>query len=194
MLRIRFYLTRSQLSWGVRWPHATRYCWMASMKRLVAPLLLRYFSLLASVACASHGLAAQTPTSKPTTGCGFSGGPKSSLAWESGLAQGQGPATPVPRDAIVGRVISVRNGEPVVDAVIRLDPGNHFARADSTGRFTFPPLPQGRYRVNVMSWTSGSAADSVTLGFDGLRIVAALSRYAGDLICIVPTRQPSNER
>ena len=61
-------------------------------------------------------------------------------------------------------------------------------------RFAFPPLPQGRYRVTVMSWTRGSAADSVTLGFDGLRIIAALARYTGDIGCTMPVRPPSNER
>ncbi len=80
------------------------------------------------------------------------------------------------------------------DAVVRLDPGDHLIHADSTGRFAFGPLPQGRYRVNVMSWTTGSAADSVTLGFDGLRIVAALSGHTGDIVCIMPARKPPNER
>jgi hypothetical protein len=54
--------------------------------------------------------------------------------------EGQGPSTAVPRDAIAGRVISVRSGEPVTDAVIRLDPGDRFVHVDS-GRFAFPPLP-----------------------------------------------------
>ena len=108
--------------------------------------------------------------------------------------EGQGPSTAVPRDAIAGRVISVRSGEPVTDAVIRLDLGDRLVHVDSPGRFAFPPLPQGRYRVTVMSWTSGSAADSVTLGFDGLRIVAALARYTGDIGCMMPVRRPSNER
>ena len=45
-----------------------------------------------------------------------------------------------------------------------------------------------------MSLTNGSVADSVTLGFDGLRIVAALARYTGDIVCTMPVRQPSNER
>jgi hypothetical protein len=154
----------------------------------------RCLALIALLAFTSHEAPAQTAAGKATTGCQFSSPPKSTLSWESGLAQGQDPSTAVLRDAIVGRVISVGNGEPVTDAVIRLDPGDHLVRVDSTGRFAFPPLPQGRYRVNVMSSTSGSAADSVTLGFDGLRIVAALARYTGDIVCEMPVRKPSNER
>lgn len=165
-----------------------------SMKCFVAHPAPRSLALIALLACTSRELPAQTPASTTTTGCQFSSPPKSSLSWESGLAEGQGPSIPVLRDAIVGRVISVRNGEPATDAVIRLDPGDHLTHVDSTGRFAFRPLPQGRYRVNVMSWTSGSAADSVTLGFDGLRIVAALARYTGDIVCIAPMRQPSKER
>jgi hypothetical protein len=41
---------------------------------------------------------------------------------------------------------------------------------------------------------SGSVADSVTLGFDGLRIIAALARHTGDIACTMPVRKPSNER
>jgi hypothetical protein len=153
-------------------------------------------AVVAMLACASRARVAQMPpsagadsaarSSDAANGCEFSGPPKSTLAWESGLAQGRGPATRVPRNAIVGRVVAVRDGEPVVGARIRLDPGDHFTQTDSGGRFAFPPLPQGRYRVNVMSLEAGSVADSVTVGFDGLRIVAALTTYRGDIVCTVP--------
>ena len=163
------------------------------MKLLPARRVAHCLGVSMLLARASHKLFAQTRTS-PATGCQFSSQPKSSLSWESGLAQGQGPSTSVARDAVVGRVIAVRNGEPVTDAVIRLDPGDHLAHVDSGGRFAFRPLPQGRYRVSVMSWTRGSAVDSVTLGFDGLRIVASLAAPTGDIGCTLPMRQPSNER
>jgi Carboxypeptidase regulatory-like domain len=110
------------------------------------------------------------------------------------MAEGQGPATPVGRDVIVGRVFAVRNGEPVADARIRLDPGSRFAVSDGNGRFAFPALPQGRYRMTVMSIRNGSVSDSVTLGFDGLRVVATLSTYRGDIVCTGPAPKPSNGR
>lgn len=164
------------------------------MRQLVAHFTPWHLTLITLLVYPARELPAQPPGSKITARCEFSSPPKSSLAWESGLAQGQGPSTTVLRDAIVGRVFSVRNGEPVTDAVVRLDPGDHLIRVDSTGRFAFGPLPEGRYRVNVMSWTSGSAADSVTLGFDGLRILAALAQYTGDIACTMPARQPSSPR
>ena len=137
---------------------------------------------------------AEARGSNRISGCEFSSGPKSTLAWESGVAPGLGPATPVPRDVIIGRVIAVRNGQGIGGAGIRLDPGNHIVESDKDGRFAFPPLPQGRYTVTVMLLGVGTVADSVTLGFDGLRIVAAISGYRGDVGCDVPAPKSSNER
>jgi hypothetical protein len=154
----------------------------------------RWLALAMVFAAAPRHVNAQASPPSRSTGCEFSGGPKSSHAWESGMAEGQGPATPVGRDVVVGRVFAVRSGEPVADARVRLDPGSRFAAADSTGRFAFPAVPQGRYRLTVMSFQSGSVSDSVTIGFDGLRVVAALSNYRGDIICVGPPRKPSNER
>ena len=152
----------------------------------------------AVVALSARGSALRAqaaPRSAPLADCEFSGKPRSSLAWESGQAQGSGPATRVERDAVVGRVIAVRTGDPIGQAYVRLDPGGHFARSDSSGRFAFPPLPQGRYRVTVYAGIGGgSVSDSVMLGFDGLRLVAAIATHTGDIGCSPPERKPPNDR
>jgi len=156
--------------------------------------LTNCLGLITLLVCASRRAETQVSPPAHLLGCEFSSGPKSSLSWESGMAEGVGPATPAGRDVIVGRVFAVRNGEPMAEARIRLDPGSRFAVSDSNGRFAFPAVPQGRYHVTVMSLGRGSVSDSVTLGFDGLRMVAALATYRGDIVCTVPSRKPSNGR
>jgi hypothetical protein len=69
--------------------------------------------------------------------------------------------------------------------------------SDSAGRFAFRGLTQGRYLLRVgppLTIGAASAVDSVTVGFDGLRVIASLAGYAGDIVCVGIPRQPSNER
>jgi hypothetical protein len=63
---------------------------------------------------------------------------------------------------------------------------------DTAGRFAVGSLPQGRYELTVFG-RGGAVKDSVTGGFDGLRVVAVLSTHRGDIVC-TSRRQPSNER
>ena len=80
------------------------------MNCFVSRLTPRCLPLIAMLAWTPHEVSAQTPASPPPSGCQFSSPPRSSLSWESGLAEGQGPSTAVLLNGIVGRVISVRNG------------------------------------------------------------------------------------
>jgi hypothetical protein len=80
---------------------------------------------------------------------------------------------------------------------VTVTPGNHTTRSDSAGVFQFLGLRTGRYFLSIHAIGYSAVADSVTLGFDGLYVFAAIARpVVGDLVCIVPTpvRQPSNER
>ena len=139
---------------------------------------------------APHLLAQSSPASPPST-CLFSSFYKSSLAWESGLAEGSGPSTPAGRGDLVGRVIAVRDGGGLAGAHIRVSPGDQITMTDSAGRFAIRGLRQGRYLLTVVApFSSGarSVRDSITVGFDGLRIVASLSSHTGDIVCTGQSR------
>jgi Carboxypeptidase regulatory-like domain len=94
-------------------------------------------------------------------------------------------------------VIGARDGEGLPDSHVRVMPEFRLTTTDSTGRFAFRGLPQGRYQVAVFAPPGSSAISiyvSVTVGFDGLRVVAVLSAHTGDIVCISTPRQPSDER
>ena len=151
--------------------------------RFAIVIRLQWTAVAVLSGCAPRATdSAPAPMTVRTSGCTLSSFHKSTLAWESGLAQGRGPATPVGRDGVAGRVIAVRNGEPVLGATVILDPLPRSVKSDSSGRFAFPAVPQGRYRLRIHS-SAGFVSDSVTVGFDGLRVLAALTTHRGDLIC-----------
>jgi len=141
--------------------------------------------------------AARTADQTASPECVFSSFTRSTLSWESGFAQGTGAGTFAGRGDLVGRVFAVRDGAPVVGAVVRISPHAHLVFTDSAGRFAIRGLPQGRYLLRIgppLTMGAASAEDSVTIGFDGLRINASLAGYRGDIVCTGPSRQPSNER
>ena len=55
-------------------------------------------------------------------------------------------------------------------------------------------LRQGRYELRVGALGFMEAIDSITLGFDGVRALAALTTYRGDIVCTMRARKPSHER
>jgi hypothetical protein len=153
--------------------------------------------VVVALATRTTGVAAQATPARPAPDCVFSSFYKSSLSWESGLAQGSGPAATAGRGDLVGRVIGARDGEGLAGAHVRVMPEFRLTTTDSTGRFAIRGLPQGRYQVTVFAPPGSSAMavyDSVTVGFDGLRVVAVLSAHTGDIVCVSTPRQPSNER
>jgi hypothetical protein len=153
--------------------------------------------IVAALVTATSRLVAQAKPPQAAPSCVFSSFYKSSLAWESGRAAGSGPAAAAGPGDLVGRVLGARNGEGLVGAHVRVMPGMRLTLTDSTGRFAFRSLPQGRYHVTVFAPPGSSATsvnDSVTVGFDGLRMIAVLSAHTGDIVCVGIPRQPSNER
>lgn len=129
-----------------------------------------------------------------SSGCLFSGWPKPALAWESGMAQSNERTASLARDELFVRVVSVRTGEPIPKARILWNPGARWVLTDSTGTVQIRSLRQGRYELRVGALGFMEAADSITLGFDGVRVLAALTTYRGDIGCTLPPRKPSNER
>ncbi len=152
------------------------------MKRTLQFLLLAG----ASTACRTRPIpvARKGPAPAP---CMFSSFAKSSLAWQSGFGD----------TALKGRVVRVDNLRPVTFGVVRVEPSGRRAILDSTGTFRLA-IPIGRYFLRVQAGGFSEAADSITLGRDGLVVLAAVGQYAGDVVVTCPTaspaRQPSNER
>jgi len=110
---------------------------------------------------------------------------------------GSGPALSAGRGDLVGRVIAVRHGGGLAGARVRVSPGDRTAIADSTGTFAIRGLRQGRYLVRVSAPITAYpdfVEDSVSVGFDGLRILAALTAHTGDIVCVSSPRKPSNIR
>jgi hypothetical protein len=120
--------------------------------------------------------------------CFFSSPAKSSVAWESLFS----------RDTLKGRVVRVRDLGPVTFGVVRLEPGNAYAVLDSAGSFRFSRVHPGRYFVRVQAGGYPEATDSITVGQDGLFILASVGAYRGDIVITCPqpaaSRKPSNQR
>jgi hypothetical protein len=106
----------------------------------------------------------------------FSGPPKSGLSWQSG----PGSFT------VSGRVVSVHDGVPFEHALVRLTPGRHSVQTDRGGSFRLAGLQGGRYYLEVLAVGKVKAADSVTVGDDGLYVLAAIASYTGDISCVRP--------
>jgi hypothetical protein len=145
-------------------------------------------SITLTMAILSRGVA-QTPN--PDL-CIFSGREQSSLAWESAARSFSG-------DGLTGHVVRLRDLKPVQSATITLDPGRHFVTSDSGGRFQFAGLPNGRYLLRVRAIGYAQLADSITLGGDGLVVLAAIAQPRGDIGISCPpgsarSRRPPNER
>lgn len=128
--------------------------------------------VLALSACA-HGPRSVSPDSQP---CTFSGAPRSSLAWQTG----PGSFT------IHGRVVGLPGGAALPSVGVRLNAGRLITSTDKSGFFEFPRLPAGRYLLEVLPLGRIPAADSVTVGDNGLEVVAVVASYTGDIVCIRP--------
>jgi hypothetical protein len=135
------------------------------------------------------GIAAQAQ-SQGFPACGRIGRPKSALGWESAAARPDSSSAP---NEFRGLVISARDGKPLADAYVSAAPSSKVARSDSAGRFRIEGLSPGRYYVRVRYFGLLEAADSVTLGVDGLRLLAVLAhQLLGDLFCELPSRPPGS--
>lgn len=110
------------------------------------------------------------------------------------MAQSSEPAAPLARDELFVRVVSARTGQPIPKARVLWNPGGRWVLTDSTGTVHIRSVKQGRYELRVGALGFMEATDSITLGFDGLRVLAALTTYRGDIICTMPARKPSNGR
>jgi hypothetical protein len=84
---------------------------------------------------------------------------------------------------LLGRIVQIRNSAPIRQALVRVDPGGRVAQPDTNAYFRFLGLRDGRYVVRVLALGYVSLADSITLGQDGLYLVAALARPTGDIVC-----------
>lgn len=120
----------------------------------------------------------EVPTNEQT--CSFSGPPKSSLSWQSG----RGDFT------LRGRVVSVRDGRPRADATVWLRPGGREARTDGAGTFELRRLRGGRYEVEVRATGGVPAVDSITVGDDGVDVLAAIADYTIGLMTCVRVTNP----
>ena len=85
-----------------------------------------------------------------------------------------------------GRVVATGDGAPISSALVSLRPGQQFVRTDSAGRFQLSSVKAGRYFLEVMYMGRLRAADSVTIGDDGLSVLAALASVAPDVVCARP--------
>jgi len=149
--------------------------------------VLRAFALFAILASAraSDGAA----QSDSTNACFSSSSPTSSIAWESLVRRD---------NALKGRVIGLRDLRPVTSGVVRLEPGTFTASLDSSGAFQFSQIRPGRYLIRVQGYPYLEAKDSITVGQDGLFVLAAMAARTPDIMLVcpsrVPARKPSNER
>jgi hypothetical protein len=139
----------------------------------------------------AYDLAAQTPK------CPLSSDPRSAMAWFDG---GE-------RNTLRGRVVSARTSDPLPGATVRLFPGGvadwpdsaialqrsgaYRAVADTAGAFKISEIAGGPYMLVVSASGLRHLRDTVTIGTDGLTLVAVLSGYPRDKICIVEGRPPA---
>jgi hypothetical protein len=157
--------------------------------------VVTYCVLVAASACHSRSLttAGDRPAGEPTVApavkvavapaalCHSSGPPRSSIAWEGGTATRE----------LRGRVVRLRTGEPMPRALIRVEPGRHGALADSSGGFRIAGLTPGTYEVRVLHIGFVEARDSVTIGDDGLQLLAVIAvPDVGLRECVVGPKPP----
>ena len=94
-----------------------------------------------------------------------------------------GSGLPHPSDGTFrGWVVDVQM-QPIQNAVVRLEPGNHLAGTDSMGQFEVDGIPRGRYLMEVSRIPYASASDSVTFSEFGVNVIAVLAIHPGDLEC-----------
>jgi Carboxypeptidase regulatory-like domain len=99
--------------------------------------------------------------------------PRSTLALENGHGG----------SSLLGRVAQIANTAPIRQALVRVEPGGHVAQPDDNGFFRFIGIGTGRYIVRVQALGYESVADSITIGQDGLNIIAAMARFSGETKC-----------
>ena len=119
--------------------------------------------------------------------CIFSGRERSSLAWESAARSWNG-------GGVFGRVLVLRDSRPVTYGLITLEPGSHRASLDSAGRFEIKGAPNGRYVLRIRALGFPTLADSITLGADGLVVLAVMAQPPGDIAITCPARSAQPRR
>jgi hypothetical protein len=134
-----------------------------------------------SVLALCAGIAAQAEAQTPSPSlCIFSSRERSSLAWQTAMASFNG-------GSLVGRVLRLRNQQPIRSAAVTLEPGGLRTVSDSLGKFQFAGAPNGRYLLRVRALGNGEVKDSVTLGADGLVVLAVLADSPPDFGISCPT-------
>jgi len=146
------------------------------------------FAVVALAAVTCPGAHAQTPSDSL---CIFSGPQRSTLAWESAARPYAG--------GISGHILRLRDRSPIATAFITLEPGGFHAYADNAGSFEIRAAPNGRYLLRIQATGAVTVADSVTLGADGLVVLAVIAYPPGDIGISCPARpasvrRPPNER
>ena len=77
---------------------------------------------------------------------------------------------------------------------VSLEPGTARSPTDSAGHFEISGFLNGRYLLRVRALGFPQLSDSVTLGADGLVVLAALSEPHGDIAITCLTRSPPSRR
>jgi hypothetical protein len=157
--------------------------------------------------CAAMVVSSEASAQRGVMPCPFSSGERSALGWRHDTVPGR----------VSGRIVDVSTGEPVLGASVRLDvaadtlqldsivlrdnrgvrvayrhPGRAKYRTltDSSGRFQLDSVSTGQYRVTVLSAGVLHTQDTVTIGGGGIRLLAGVARWDGDIVCIAPAKPP----
>lgn len=128
--------------------------------------------------------AAQSPSDSL---CIFSGPERSALAWQSAARSFTG-------GGIEGHIVRLRDLQPIRYGSVNLEPGTVRTLSDSANHFAIKKVPSGRYLLRVRALGFPQVADSITLGADGLVVLAALSDPQGDIAITCPTRSVPSRR
>ena len=143
--------------------------------------------VVALAASTSLRASAQTPSDSL---CIFSSPQRSTLAWESAAR---------PAGGIFGHILRLRDRTPITSAFITLEPGAFLGYADNAGAFEIHGVPNGRYLLRIQATGAVTVADSLTLGADGLVVLAVIAYPPGDIgiscpVRSAPARRPPNDR
>ena len=131
---------------------------------------MRMLSTVSLIVAIASRLVAQAPSDSL---CIFSGPERSTLAWESAAHTYSG--------GVAGQIILLRDRRPVPFASVTLEPGAWRAVSDSAGHFQLTGPPNGRYLLRIRAIGRPTVADSITLGADGLTVLAVLAQPPGDI-------------